>query len=65
MIWLSSKFHLVLCVEHEILKINLASCEILKMILVCEDNNRASGFMVDQAMGYYNEHPTMRRGIDS
>jgi len=25
----------------------------------CEDNNRASGFMVDLAIGYYNEHPTI------
>ena len=28
----------------------------------CEDNNRASGFMVDLAMGYHNEHPTMVGG---
>jgi len=25
----------------------------------CEDNNRASGFMMDLAIGCYNEHPTM------
>jgi len=25
----------------------------------CEDNNRVSGFMVDLAIGYYNEHPTL------
>ena len=60
MIWLSSKFHPVLCVEHKILKIKFASCEILNTKqYFCEDNNRASGFMVDQAMGYYKEHPTM------
>jgi len=25
----------------------------------CEDNNCASGFMVDLAIGYYNENSTM------
>ena len=59
MIWLvASKFHPVLCVEHEILKINCASREILKRYF-SEDNSRVSGFMVDLAMEYYSEHSTM------
>ena len=57
-IWLSGKFHPVLCVKQEILKINFASREILNRYF-CEDNNHASGFMVDLAMECYHEHPTM------
>jgi len=57
-IWLSNKFHPVLCVEHQFLKINLCLVRHKKRYF-CEDSNRASGFMVDLAIGYYNEHPTM------
>ena len=58
---MSSKFHPVLCMEYKIFKINFAFCEILKTIF-CEDNNHASIFMVDLAMGCYNEHSTMVGG---
>ena len=61
MIWLSSKSNPVLCVEHKLLKINFVAREILKTEF-CEDNNHASSFIVDLAMGYYNEHPTMVGG---
>ena len=30
-----------------------------KSAWLCEDNNRASSFMVDLAMGYSNEQPTV------
>ena len=36
-------------------QINFASCDF------CEDNNCASGFMMDLAMGYYDEYSTMGR----
>jgi len=43
--------------EQEILKVNFASHEILNQYF-CEDNNHASGFMMDLTMGCYHD-PTM------
>jgi len=46
------------CVEHQFLKINLCLVRYKKRYF-CEGNNRASGFMVDPAIAYYNKHPTV------